>query len=445
MPSVKEQVLERLSLIQDEPEEENLFFSFGEYAKQINSVIMDENTHTPFVIAIHGEWGSGKTSLILEIEKLVKKEIDEKSKSNWHHLRFDAWEYERVDVISALFQKIESEYKNSGGKVKEFGKSAAFFLADAALRKGVGMTWRETKDHFKEFVNEIPNIKKNIEDLTEDGRLIIFVDDLDRCHIDNVLDMLEAIKMFLTAKRVIFVVAIDMKKIERAWKLRYQTGDGSTEGREHIEKIFQLKLSLPPKEENEITKYVELIINDSLSNIEKELIIKGCPQNPRKIKRILNLVYFILKGLYDDNEFDKKVPLVILWSILTTSFPKLARIIKSDPNSLIQSSFICFNVGTFNVLKEKWSKIKIMKRDSSNAALNNSTINHSYTSTFTLDCLQYIIEENTEAFELLRIFALQQKIKVNDGEDPEKLWIKKYSEILPTFQEITNKGGMTGV
>ena len=346
MTSHKEQVLANLSLVKDEPAEE-LMFGFDTFAQQILDILADEETVTPFVIAIHGEWGSGKTSLIKSIKKLLDEKIKD---NNWKTLEFDAWEYERVDVTVALLQQIQRTYQNAGAKAANFSNALGNFVLDAALRKTVGMDKREAQNHFNKFIASISTIKSDLEKITKDGRLIVFVDDLDRCNIDNVLDMLEAIKMFLTAQGVIFVIAVDMAKIERAWQLRYNNKEGLSEGRQHIDKIFQLKLSLPPKDDTEIEKLVSSMVPDnSLSKDERSLIINGCDPNPRKIKRLLNLVYFILKGLPDeeDKKFDEKVPLVIAWCILTTSFPELAKIIKIDPYSLIRMSFVCFHLGLF--------------------------------------------------------------------------------------------------
>ena len=99
------------------------------------------------------------------------------------------------------------------------------------------MSADDAKKHFTEFVKHISTIRENLEDLTKSNRLIIFVDDLDRCNVENILDMLEAIKMFFTAKGVIFVVAVDIDKIERVWQLRYNNELAVTESRDHIEKI----------------------------------------------------------------------------------------------------------------------------------------------------------------------------------------------------------------
>lgn len=446
MTSHKEQVLANLSLVKDEPAEE-LMFGFDTFAQQILDILADEKTVTPFVIAIHGEWGSGKTSLIKSIKKLLDEKIKDK---DWKTLEFDAWEYERVDVTVALLQQIEHTYRNAGEKIRDFSNALGNFVLDAALRKIVGMNKRDAQSHFNKFIASISTIKTDLEKITKDGRLIVFVDDLDRCNIDNVLDMLEAIKMFLTARGVIFVIAVDMAKIERAWQLRYNNKEGLTEGRQHIDKIFQLKLSLPPKDDTEIEKLVSSMVpDDSLSKDERSLIINGCDPNPRKIKRLLNLVYFILKGLPDeeDKKFDEKVPLVIAWCILTTSFPELAKIIKIDPYSLIRMSFVCFQLGLFYLLNNTWEKMKSKKASSSVIQLGDLTASpSSFLTDSTTKGIQYIVEnENEAAFRFLRIFAKYYKIKYDPGKDLHKTLSTFDSKIIPILREIINKGGMTGI
>ena len=157
------------------------------------------------------------------------------------------------------------------------------------------MTLKEAQEHFESSIEQTPTISKKLSEMIGEERLIVFVDDLDRCHVDNALGIMEAVKLFLNAEGAIFVVAVDMKKLERAWDLRYKGYEmAKMEGNDHVDKIFQLKLSLPPKETEAIREYIELLAA-SLSDNVGRLIAKGCPLNLRKIKRILNLIYFLAK------------------------------------------------------------------------------------------------------------------------------------------------------
>lgn len=442
METHKDQVLQRLALVKDEPADK-LIFGFKKFVDQIVNVLQDEKTPTPYVIGIHGEWGSGKTSLI----KGIKKTLDEKIKdTDWTTMEFNAWEYERVDVVTALLRHIQIKYEETGKKAQDFASSIGSFVLDAALRKIVGLSKKEAEFHFEQFVDTIPTIKNNLEKITKDSRLVVFVDDLDRCNIDNVLDMLEAIKMFLTAKGVIFIVAVDMKKIERAWQLRYNKEEGLAEGRDHIDKIFQLKLSLPPKTPNEIKKLVDSIVpENTLADVEKNLIIHGCPPNPRKIKRVLNLVYFILKGLPDDEDFDKKVPLVIIWCILVTSFPELAKIIKKDVNSLITMSFLCNDSHEFSVFSNHWAEIREHRVNGRFIDFGNGSILPARSiSEIGMKGLEYVFE-NENAFNLFKVFGMHYEIIYNSKKSSSEIILELEKKITPTLNEIINEGGMTGI
>lgn len=83
----KQQILEKLKLITDEPEIENLQFNFVKYSQQIANILTDKKLQPPFTIGIHGEWGSGKTTLI----KKVKKDLEKTNDKNLKIIEFDVW------------------------------------------------------------------------------------------------------------------------------------------------------------------------------------------------------------------------------------------------------------------------------------------------------------------------------------------------------------------
>jgi hypothetical protein len=107
------------------------------------------------------------------------------------------------------------------------------------------------------------------------------------------------------------------------------------EGRARLDKIFQLRLSLPPKEVAAIREYIRLLAASSPDNLS-QLIAEGYPPNLRKIKRILNLVYLLVKGTQKET-FVEDFPLIAVWSIATVTYPELAKIISNDANSLFST------------------------------------------------------------------------------------------------------------
>lgn len=453
MTTAQEQVLQSLSLVIDEPENENIQFNFDEYAKQITKFLYSEMP-TPFVMAIHGEWGSGKTTLIKKIKSRLDNKIKNGSKENWETLEFDAWEYERTDIVSTLLQKIQNKYSEQNTEhVKNFGKAVGSFVLDAALRKTVGLTKDEAQQHFQEFFKQIETIKETTEKIVADGRLIIFVDDLDRCLVDNVLDMLEAIKMFLSVKNIVFVIAVDMEKIERAWELRYKSEQGKTEGRAHVEKLFQLKLSLPPKSEEDLQHYLDNMAG-SFANTDIEFIIKNCPPNPRKIKRMLNLIYFILSGLIvpgtsekeQNTNFEIYLPIVVSWASITLNHPFLAKIVKLSPSYLIQMALVCNDLEFLDDLKKRQDNLEQCKRGASNFVMKSGGgISNDHLNVSSIEGLEHIIKNDPAAFKTLKNFGGYFKLSMNTSLTNEDNMKKLYADLYEPVKYIISNAGLIGI
>ena len=73
--------------VDDEPAT-NLMFGFEQLATHLYNVVTNPKTVTPFTIAVHGEWGSGKTTLINAVYEKTKMTLNH----DWKVLKFDAWE-----------------------------------------------------------------------------------------------------------------------------------------------------------------------------------------------------------------------------------------------------------------------------------------------------------------------------------------------------------------
>ncbi len=98
----------------------------------------------------------------------------------------------------------------------------------------------------------------------EDGRLIIFVDDLDRCLPEKAIELLEAIKLFLNVKRTVFVLGLDKDIIQQGIEIYYrQSGvESPIRGDDYLEKIIQIPFHLPPPETQFVQDYIKMLLED---------------------------------------------------------------------------------------------------------------------------------------------------------------------------------------
>lgn len=455
--------MEKLRLIQDEPDLTSELFQFERFSTQLESFIVDPNTSTPFNVGIHDEWGGGKTSLIRRTYEQIRRkklEQEQNEKSPYNNLEvvwFDAWEYERTDPVLALMTRIASCY--AGRDKQRFKRIATGLLlvfSDMALRAHTNLTLDDVKNRFESMVKEIPTITSRLEDMVAGGRLIVFIDDLDRCIIENALGILEAVKLFLNAKGVIFVIAVDMTKLERAWELRYHgSSTGVQEGREHVDKIFQLKLSLPPKEIPDLIVYVENLSN-SLPEQIRELIVDGCKPNPRKIKRVLNLIYFICSDL-EEEKFKEYLPAVVIWCIATTVYPELSRILSRDPSPIVILSFMAYHLEIHEALVRSSQEISDLASGKTGTMSlsvdrwksdNNPVIKSEDIHPSVMECLEYI-HGNRQAFYFLKAIAKYYSVfvpkEVEESkiiEYGERILKEKFEELDPLFWGVIHRAGL---
>ena len=267
------------------------------------------SSKTPITIGVYGEWGSGKTSLMRMTEDLLQgKNI---VKTVW----FDAWKFDkthdlRVALINAVLRKIQNDTsireplkEKVGDLLKRvnwlgLGKialssflplpSAASQVMDSLIKsflKNPEDIPEKTHELIGDFEDEFKELVK--EYVGGRGRLIVFIDDLDRCIPEKAIDVLEAIKLFLNVQGSVFIIGADKKVIENGILQIYGEKSGSW-GRNYLDKIIQIPVNLPPLRKDIITEQFIFGLDVS-KEIEKYAeIIAEAGDNPRTIKRLLN-------------------------------------------------------------------------------------------------------------------------------------------------------------
>ena len=259
----KQRFLEKLRAYNDEPENGTLHFNFDAHAQKIASFIMDEKTPTPFSIGINGEWGDGKSTLL---DAIITK-LEKYDKKNIRIIKFNAWEYEKTDVVAGLFQRIENKFNK-----RNVAKVVSFVLFDQILKSTTKISPDDMVKKYKKLVNETKTLSSTLKDIIGNDEFIIFIDDLDRCNPESMFNIFESIKIFLSIKNVTFVIAADMLKLEQAWELRYNSKLGAISGRQHLEKMFQLRLSISSKPNTMFVDYLRTLLDIHDGDQDWELI-----------------------------------------------------------------------------------------------------------------------------------------------------------------------------
>ncbi len=89
-----------------------------------------------------------------------------------------------------------------------------------------------------------------------DGRLFIFIDDLDRCEESVVVKLLESLKLYLGSRRCVFILGLDDSAVLNALK-RHWHPRTDEENREYLDKLFQATVAVPLPRAQSVKGYVQ--------------------------------------------------------------------------------------------------------------------------------------------------------------------------------------------
>jgi hypothetical protein len=229
----------------------------------------------PLTLGIFGSWGSGKTSLMRMLKRHVDGEMgnDKRFKTLW----FNAWKYEgREEAQSALIHAILERLKDEIGLVDEakrlMGKlkngASVLKLGKALLKSAITLT-PQVDEFLGAFSNESDKVAETMESFESDfkallgilkvERIVVFIDDLDRCSSAKVIETFETIKLFLNTPSCAFVIGAEPTKIQDAVGEVYSVTDRQRR-RDYLEKIVQIPFSIPEQDLRDITCYVGMLI-----------------------------------------------------------------------------------------------------------------------------------------------------------------------------------------
>ena len=244
--------------------EENDIFGTYQKAKSIcafleldsNKELLEKNN----LVAIYGPWGSGKSCLM----KTIYNKID---KSKFEVKWFNTWKYEKDNNLGFsllkfigkdnFFDKLKgygSDFLNNAyGVFKSFSKGVGINLGIINLNPGDMLEEAENTEEkienniekqkrLWEKINEFENDFQNIK-IKDNKRLLVFLDDLDRCESENIITLISAIKLLLSAnKNVIFIIGLDKTAVTLALRNKYNNDYNKAD--EYLEKIFPITFEL---------------------------------------------------------------------------------------------------------------------------------------------------------------------------------------------------------
>lgn len=376
-------------ILSDDFADEDLI-GHADYCDGLVEMIRSVKSRGSFTIGVYGQWGTGKTSLLRQVKDAL--DVGSNDQQPVLSVWFNPWQFVSEEhliipffhtLIASLEKSVEeTQIERIKVNVTDFLKK----IANVPLALAYG-TMVEVKIPFvlksqmdvskimehqqraEESINKEHPGKADIAALQSAGqgyeslyynllqhlqdaaanlgvKIVVLIDDLDRCLPERAVELLEGLKVLLDLKNFVFVMGVAHEVIERGIRVRYRelylTGGQddlpNIEG-QYLDKIIQFPFTLPAADPVELKKN---ILSKQLGELEGaaqyvEMVHEALGNNPRTIKRFINAISFSLHLAGKIIETDKSFypGLLIKTSLIGYLLPGLYRQLEKYPSHLV--------------------------------------------------------------------------------------------------------------
>lgn len=282
-----------------------------------------------YVVGLYGTWGTGKTSVMRLTRTLAE---GGGHKTIW----LNTWVYDdKLKIAKAFFDELTQLLRRYHIPTMPYSALARFRQLALRLLQGPG---RSSPFLFglgalfsaiptePEILQAKRRVSRIIGRVTGPAhRLIVFVDDLDRCSTESIVGTLEFLNDIADLKNTIFVIGIDHERVTRVLESRYGSG-----GALSLHKVINVSIELDAIRLDHLDELFRTDVRHLFGLEEAEarrvlrFIFEVVGGNPRKIKQLLNrmgVTQTALLLLPGSGQVNK---LVMYWELLRLTYPDVS-------------------------------------------------------------------------------------------------------------------------
>ena len=304
-----------------------------------------------YVLAVMGQWGSGKTSVL----NLVKEQL---SNSGTILVEYNPWLLSGVEeLVDGLFREINAKLNKKGvkyraaiDKIIDYGEMLTPLTSVpvvGAWANGVLMPFQVMAKHRNLRTTSVVEQKEQVaEALTNmDSSIVVIVDDIDRLDKVEVREIFKLVRLTANFPNVIYLLSFDRIRVENAL-----TEDG-VPGRAYLEKIVQNGFEIPLIPRKVLTREVAQALDSALEQVKVRLdrevwdntllnIVVPAIKNMRDVRRLAMAVRSTAAALTDSIEVSDIVALETMRLFLPDAFWYLVAYQLPEGNSKINANEI---------------------------------------------------------------------------------------------------------
>lgn len=310
------------------PTNENVYNSLindsigrGEFVRQFVKMLnaIEDNC----TIALEGNWGSGKTFFVKQVKmvldahnpnyqpvngflteerrKVIKEKCSEfNAEDGSTELKpqlcvyYDAWQNDNdEDPILSLVYSIVKEIGSDFSFKKKSTLNIFSELINLACNKDISKLKEELKgenalDLIKKTKDEADTVSKFLQSLLPEvgERLIVFVDELDRCKPSYAVKILERIKHYFLDEKITFVFSVNINELQHTIKKHYGSDFDATR---YLDRFFDLRATLPKFDLDKYYASIDFKRDGNMFDYVCESVIREYQLEMRDIAKYIRL------------------------------------------------------------------------------------------------------------------------------------------------------------
>ena len=293
------------------------------------------------VIALHGPWGSGKTTILNFVEQYLEQESET---TRPIIVKFAPWWFSgQHDLTERFFDQLAGHLKEDDRVSRETLQRIAEFteavselpidipIASKLLRSGGKILRAVTEARQKNLTKLKERLENSLRKLSR--KIVIVIDDIDRLTADEIRQMFGVVKAVANFPNTIYLLAFDRDVAVKA----LEPLQNVQKGKEYLEKIIQVSWEIPPPEDYMLPAILQHI-NVAAEGTPTDLLdqhdflnmfaaLQNLVRTPRDCGRIGNALlttYPSVKGEVNFTDF-------VAIEVLRACVPGLHELIRTNP------------------------------------------------------------------------------------------------------------------
>lgn len=304
-----------------------------------------------YVLAVMGQWGSGKTSVLnLVKESLQNKEMIVVDYNPWLLSGTEALVAGLFGEINAHLKQRGKQYRSIAAKMLRYSDLIAPLAAipvagswSATLLAALGFAKKFRELRSVSVAAQKEQVTKALRSL--DHPIVVIIDDIDRLDRAEVREIFKLVRLTVNFPNVIYLLSFDRARVENALE------EDGVPGRAYLEKIVQNGFELPMVPRKVLTREVAQALDSALEQVKVRIdrevwdntllnIVVPAMKSMRDVRRLAMAVRSTAGAVIDSVEISDIVALETMRLFLPDAFWYLVAYQLPEGNSKINTDEI---------------------------------------------------------------------------------------------------------